>query len=257
MKHKKGYFAIATIFVIVLWGLGLYLSSNAETTLLSSLEPLFSGLAIIGLIATILIQQEELKHNTGALLAQKEEMSRQWEEMEEQNRNMKRQRFESTLFNMWNLHFESRNLIELREKLGIMAFKEFVDEVIGLAYSKGNMHSLNIYTSKLFDSVPIVDRATHFLTIMEPYLNSLKLIFNSIKQAKLNDGAEDRYIEIMKSYLTNFEVMFIVLHYNHLRVLGSEKILTEMYNELEIGQSFVFRVERSYGYKLIADSGIH
>lgn len=115
---------------------------------------------------------------------------------------------------------------------------------------------MEIYTSSLIESAPVVDAQLHFFTIMEPYLNSLKLIYNSIKQAKLNDGAEERYIELMKSYLTNYEVMFIVVYYNYLQSLGQGSSLSNMYNELEIVNEFAYRMKRAYGYELIPDAGI-
>jgi hypothetical protein len=217
-----------------------------------SLDILFSGLAFVGLIVTILLQREELQQNTKAL-------QDQWQEMEKQNINIKRQRFESTLFSMWNLHFESRNFIERRNNKGILAFKDFMGSVIQkaqmeLKVSYPQASSPTMYSSCLLKALPSANAQAEFFTIVEPYLSSLRLIHDSIKKADLKDGAEARYFEVMESYLTNYEVMFLVLWYNYLKSKGREANLTEMYSDLKISRYFAFRLEENYELKLVIDS---
>lgn len=220
---------------------------------LEHLDTLFSGLAFVGLIATIIYQQKELNQNTAALNAQKDEMVKQWEEMEKQNTNINHQRFESSLFSMMNLHFQIRNQIKIESNVGILGFKVFLDHIIH--YSKEPTGD-NIFTSKLISSVPIVDKQLGLLTIAEPYISSLKVIYNSIKQSGHDKESESRYIYLTQSYLTNFEVMFIVLYYNYLATKQDVSTLSQMYKDLDIGKSFSYRIKNHYELKLIVDSGI-
>jgi len=211
---KTGIMIFVLIAVISSWTYGYVYQADW----LGNLDTLFSGLAFFGVIVTIFLQQKELHQNTQALLAQKTEMTNQWIEMDKQNTNMKRQRFETSLFSMWNLHFETRNQIRVRDITGILAFKEFVNLILMGAQeamkSKYPTALVNeMPTSCLFGAVPRVNMHTDLFTVVEPYINSLKLIYNSIKQAELKDEAETRYIELMQSYLTNYEVIFIVLYY--------------------------------------------
>jgi hypothetical protein len=254
---KRWQTAFLFIAVIAAWAYGF-----CNSTWMGSLDTLFGGLAFVGLILTIILQQKELKDNTQALVDQKNEMAKQWTEMEKQNVNAKRQRFEATLFNMWNIHFETRNLMENKGRSGILAFKEYIDHVI--SYSKEYFKTKypdsglrnSIYSSCLLSGLHDANANTEFLTIMEPYLNSLKLIYDSIKQAELNEGAEARYLNLMQSYLTNFEVMFLVLHYNYLLSKGRESSLTQMYKDLNVTRYFAFRLKENYQLELHIDSGL-
>lgn len=225
-----------------------------------SLESLFSGLALVGVIAAIILQQKELHQNTEALLAQKTEMNNQWKEMENQNTNIKRQRLEATLFSMWNLHFQTRSSLKVSGEIGVLSFKSFVDAVMRHSIEHMKRYNPNaqqdeMYINSLVAGVPLAVKETGFITTVELYVSSLKLIYNSIIQAKLESDALVRYIEVAQSYLTNYEVMFLVLYYNHLLAQGREGSLTDMYKGLGISISFAFRLEESYDLKLIIVPG--
>ena len=71
-----------------------------------AINALFSGLAFAGLIVTLLYQKEELKLQREELAQTREELKGKREEFEEQNKTMKRQRFENTFFNMLSLQQE-------------------------------------------------------------------------------------------------------------------------------------------------------
>ena len=71
-----------------------------------AINALFSGLAFAGLIVTLLYQKEELKLQREELRETRNELNAQKLEFQEQNKTMKRQRFENTFFNMLSLQQE-------------------------------------------------------------------------------------------------------------------------------------------------------
>ena len=71
-----------------------------------AVNSLFSGLAFAGLIITLLFQKEELKLQRDELSETRKELNAQKLEFQEQNKTMKRQRFENTFFNMLSLQNE-------------------------------------------------------------------------------------------------------------------------------------------------------
>ena len=106
---------IAIIGVIALWGLSWILidkyidSSTDQGTFgdkFGAVNALFSGLAFAGLIVTLLYQKEELKLQREELKETRNELNAQKLEFQEQNKTMKRQRFENTFFNMLSLQQE-------------------------------------------------------------------------------------------------------------------------------------------------------
>jgi hypothetical protein len=72
-----------------------------------SVNALFSGLALAGIILTILLQRKELK-------LQREELKDTRAEFEKQNETLKLQRFENTFFNLLNQQHQIVNAIDFR-----------------------------------------------------------------------------------------------------------------------------------------------
>lgn len=77
---------------------------------------LFSGLAFVGLVTTLLMQHAELKMQREELQLTREEIKQthqelkgQKEEIQEQNKTLRQQRFETTFFNMLSMH---QNILE-------------------------------------------------------------------------------------------------------------------------------------------------
>jgi len=127
--------------VVLLWGLNLpvwFLIGNSDAGTFGdqfgAVNSLFSGLAFVGLIFTIIQQREslekqnksieqqredlqnqkeELKLNRQELELAREEMKHQTLEFEKQNESLKIQRFENTFFNMMNLLQEIVNSLSL------------------------------------------------------------------------------------------------------------------------------------------------
>lgn len=105
---------IVTIVIIGLWTLTYFLLKDLSEgdrgtfgDMFGSVNALFSGLALAGIILTILLQRKELK-------LQREELRETRTEFETQNETLKLQRFENTFFNILNLHHQIVSAIDYR-----------------------------------------------------------------------------------------------------------------------------------------------
>ncbi len=103
---------IVTLFIIGLWLLTGYLLIDEEERgsigdMFGSVNAIFSGLALAGIILTILLQRKELGLQRDALKATREEFKTQ-------NETLKIQRFENTFFNLLNQHHRIVNSIDFR-----------------------------------------------------------------------------------------------------------------------------------------------
>lgn len=130
-EDKKTGFIITLIIVPIvifgLWYLTYILLKDCDTRgtfgdMFGSVNALFSGLALAGIILTILLQRNELK-------LQREELKETRKEFKIQNKTLKLQRFENTFFSMLDLHHQIVNAIDL---------SDFEPKDHGRGYSKIN-----------------------------------------------------------------------------------------------------------------------
>lgn len=100
-------FSVLLIFGLFWWGIDHWISDpNIRGVFgdkFGAVNALFSGLAFLGLIITLVFQQEELKLQRSELEQTREELSSQRKEFEIQNKTLKYQQFESTLYSMMSL----------------------------------------------------------------------------------------------------------------------------------------------------------
>jgi hypothetical protein len=116
-QSDKGFIwtaAIVTLAIIGLWGITYVSLKDLAPTergtfgdMFGSINSLFSGLALAGIILTILLQRKELK-------LQRKELTETRQEFKIQNETLRLQRFENTFFNLLNLHHEIVNAIDFR-----------------------------------------------------------------------------------------------------------------------------------------------
>lgn len=105
---------ISLIVIVGLWLGTLFLLKEHEPTdrgtfgdMFGSINALFSGMALAGIIITILLQSQELKY-------QRDELRETREEFKTQNETLKIQRFENTFFNLLNLHHQIVGAMDYR-----------------------------------------------------------------------------------------------------------------------------------------------
>lgn len=105
---------VVSIIIIGFWFLTYYQLKDLNSTergtfgdMFGSVNAIYSGLALAGIVLTILLQRKELK-------LQREELRDTRKEFETQNETLKLQRFENTFFNLLNQHHQIVNAIDLR-----------------------------------------------------------------------------------------------------------------------------------------------
>lgn len=252
---------IAIIGVIALWGLSWWLINkniNCSTErgtfgdMFGAVNALFSGLAFAGLIVTLLYQKEELKLQREELKETRNELNAQKLEFQEQNKTMKRQRFESTFFNMLslqqeivaNLSFEyyaspnirPHNIPEEIFYRGVPKgqfhgrevfegiYKHAVIEYNGIRYLDGIYKLLSNSGYAIYSNISITTRFDHYfrhLYRIVKYVDSSDLI---------SDDERYEYACIARSQLSDYEL--VMLFYNCLTANGRAKFkpLIEKYS---------------------------
>ena len=124
LKKRESYKSLITLFVIILflwlltWFILVQVVDEPDERgmfgdMFGSVNALFSGFALAGIIYTIWLQRKELK-------LQRKELRETRREFVEQNNTMRAQRFENTFFHMLTLHHE---IIDKLETTGIFRGK--------------------------------------------------------------------------------------------------------------------------------------
>lgn len=96
-----GVIAIFLFYPIVLWLCLKSLEQQGQFgDMFGAVTALFSGLTIVGLIYTIILQREDIKIARQSLIDQKEELKLNRDEFKIQNETLGKQRFENTFFHL-------------------------------------------------------------------------------------------------------------------------------------------------------------
>ena len=255
------WIVVAIIGVLAAWGLSWWLiNKNIDCStergtfgdMFGAVNALFSGLAFAGLIVTLLYQKEELKLQREELKETRNELNAQKLEFQEQNKTMKRQRFENTFFNMLslqqeivaNLSFEyyaspnirPHNIPEEIFYRGVPKgqfhgrevfegiYKHAVIEYNGIRYLDGIYKLLSNSGYAIYSNISITTRFDHYfrhLYRIVKYVDSSDLI---------SDDERYEYACIARSQLSDYEL--VMLFYNCLTANGRAKFkpLIEKYS---------------------------
>lgn len=184
-------FPAAVIFVVLLWIGNWYCLKDDDKRgefgdMFGGLNTLFTGLAFAGVIATMLLQQRELKLQREELELTREELRGQKEQLEVQNQTLKKQNFEGTFFQLLRVQNEIVNSMKMNTAhepiSGRACFKEcyngLIDkwtrinqvetnesrvlEIINTAYlefPQRNQIDTDLYFRNLFQVIAFVDRS--------------------------------------------------------------------------------------------------
>lgn len=256
-KNKFIWFIIlGVIFIGALWvGSWFLIDLNIENPTnrgtfgdkFGAINSLFSGLAFLGLIITLLFQKEELELQRQELTETRKELEGQKKEFEEQNKIMRRQSFENTLFNMLSLQQEIvnklsfsgiKNTLDLNtnffggmevkvipEKIDILGrsvFEELYNEVevtyVNINGKEAKEDGIKNILNKRIDFYSQIKETTLF----DHYFRHLYRIFKYIKESDLIAEEEKyEYSCIVRSQLSDYEL--VMLFYNCISVNGKDK----------------------------------
>lgn len=235
-KDIRKWGLIGVVFVVGLWGAAwvltwVFIDENqrgAFGDMFGSVNALFSGLALGGIIFTILLQRKELG-------LQRDELKETRKEFAIQNSTLKAQRFENTFFNMLSLHSQivndldfTWNRLEIRGKdffskkftnLQSLLAKEEDLNAAYLTFYGHNKTDLGHYFRNLYRIIKIVDQ-TQFVSSSELSV-ILKRIPTLEELQKANYKERYKYTSIVRAQLSDFELL--TLFFNCLSEYGEEK----------------------------------
>ena len=174
---------------------------------------LFSALAFAGVIYTIFLQKKELGLQREELRCTRDELAGQKEEMKLQNETLKRQRFENTFFSMLSLQQELATNIRLTDP-NSLEIKALGRDVFKSIYRKYIIYYIRTRGIKGYLSFKNIAMFDH-------YFRHLYRIIKFISQSGFTDDEQYEYTSIVRSQLSNFELL--MLFYNCLNNTGNEK----------------------------------
>lgn len=196
------FWTTALIFSKELSGSTLELTTFVE--LFNSVNTLFAGLALAGVVYAVLLQRIELRHNTFELTAQKLQFKKQ-------NKILQSQKFESSFFQLLlfynKLHDAVQYYTEGRTFLGAEAFEEIRIDLRRLSIRP--LDNLSDYTDIVFQNTKG----------LRNYFNNLYNIIKFTHEDSIKE--KDKYISIFRSQLSAAE--HVLLFYDCLGSTNSKK----------------------------------
>lgn len=253
---KRSIF-ILLILVILFWSsspLAIYYffsdwpSRGQFGDMFGSINSLFSGLALAGIIVAIVLQRKELELQRKELELTRGVLEDQKQQLKAQSETLKLQTFENTFFQLLRLHHDIVNNIDIRaQKLvtrtGRDCFKLFFEN-----YRKLYENARKQYPDS--DELTVIKKS--YLRLYEKHQSDIghyfRNLYNIIKFVK-NSFIEEKvfYTDLVRAQLSSFELL--LLFYNCLSRLGSNKFkpLIEEFSLLE-NMSIELLIDRSHQY---------
>lgn len=262
---------IVALWLISLFTLGVWISKGNEIgDSFGAVNALFSGLALAGIILTILMQRDELKLQRKELELTRREMELTRDEFISQNYTLKLQQFENTYFQMLSLFHENINSVASNTKshsyVGKRLFNVFlqnIDRDIETAF-RNRFNSIEnrkideefykFYEDEI-DKITIDDFANYFKVVKSIYQDDLSIYFTTLLNIlKLIDKAEinDKlyYISVISSQFTKSEKLTIFYYTISTNESSDFRSLVEKYNLLDgIKESMVINKNIFAEYK--------
>ncbi|BFG70290.1 hypothetical protein KACHI17_11710 [Sediminibacterium sp. KACHI17] len=239
---------IVTVVIIGLWTTTYFLLKDLNELkrgtfgdMFGSVNALFSGLALAGIILTILLQRKELK-------LQREELRDTRAEFEIQNETLKLQRFENTFFNLLNLHHQIVSAIDYRyykskEKErgwgtgSFMTTKPEEKEAVTITGRDVFRHRYNLMLPKLKEQSDSYEEIylEHYEQAQTDFGHYFRNLYRMIKLVDQTDffynsekvtkeeifKIKYRYTSIIRSQISDYELLWIF--YNCLSENGIDK----------------------------------
>lgn len=239
--------------VLFVWALTFFLFfiNNSEERgqfgdMFGAVNALFSGLAFVGLIITLILQRRELELQRQELTLTRKEMEEQTAEFEKQNETLKIQRFENTFFNMLSQFQEVVNSLSAQYKShrteivveGREIFKAAYEEMpVFIENPEGNGEFrrfkgiLNTIKNEGLEGYVKADVPTNF----DHYFRLLYRILKFVNESKVITDFDEKYeyTAMLRALLSRYELVW--LYYNSLSDYGVEKLksLIERYAMLK------------------------
>ncbi len=198
-----------------------------------SVNALFSGFALLGVILTIYLQSKELKYQREELQLTRKEIKGQKQEMKQQNQTLNMQQFENSFFNLLSTYNSIVNDMEIRatNKSAILAvgrncFAEYSERLQQCFENRTTIEDHLKQISLTFE---------HFFKFYqnhtEHYFNNLYHFLKYIENSSIY--GKQYYANIIKAQLSSNEL--VLIFYYGLSDYGHDefKLLIEKYSLLQ------------------------
>lgn len=175
------------------------------------LNPIFSFLALIGLLITIALQVRQLRISAHELRSAEAALSAQSDATKIQN-------FETSFFQLLRLHNDAVNAIDLQSDDGRITkgrdcFKVFVNRLEKELRMDGGSKRYEIF---------ITQYELFYINHEHEIGHYFRLLYNIVKLVKLTDGIDKKqYTNILRAQLSSYELK--LLFYNCISSWGKEK----------------------------------
>lgn len=197
-----------------------------------SINALFSGFALLGIILTIYLQTRELELQRIELTETREVIKDQKQEMSQQNSTLSLQRFENSFFNLLSSHTSIVSEIEMRDKHVISKILSSGRNCFEIFYR----HLKSTYQEVKSTPIERINDAyeSHYINHQKFVGHYFRNIYNIVKYIdSSNINNKQFYVNLLRAQLSSMEL--INLFYNCLSEYGKEqfKPLVEKYALLE------------------------
>ena len=225
--------AVATAIAILIWlCLPAILTGSYDTIsekgaygdTYGTVNALFTALAFVGVITTILLQKKELTLQRQELKLTREELAGQKKQLQIQSDTFKQQRFENTFFELLRVHIDIVSALSSSDGMGrnesrgreCLAHQK---KILRTEYM--NFNNIDVAFEVLYENYP-----PH----LGHYFRQLYHIVNFVDKSEIEE--KQRYADFVQAQLNNDEL--ILLAYNGLSKHGENfKPLIEEYGLLE------------------------
>lgn len=223
LQQRFSYLAIAGAALLVALLLayvltfGINLSQKQETWgqfgdfLGGVLNPIFSFMALIGLLITIALQVRQLRISAHELRSAEAALSSQSDATKAQN-------FEASFFQLLRMHNDVINAIDLQSEDGRITkgrdcFKVFVNRLEKDLRMDGGSQKYEVFATQY---------EIFYINHEHEIGHYFRLLYNIVKFVKLTDGIDKkRYTNLLRAQLSSYELK--LLFYNCISSWGKEK----------------------------------
>lgn len=228
-QEIRKYIFLSLAGVILIWGSTFFLlfyhcfeKQGQFGDMFGAVNALFSGLAFAGLIITLILQRKEL-------ILQREELEQTRGEFVEQNKTMKRQRFENTFFNLLSLLQDITNNIEYECPDGADYFKAKGRDVFKKFYNVKNNFNETFGIKGYLRNHQVNDLLQYSdIDVFNHYFNSIDGIIKYVDTSELLEKQERYpYIVMLRNMLSDSELY--ILFYYYASCGGWHKDIAEQY----------------------------
>lgn len=220
IKKRYSFFAIAIFFIIILsWvfclNFGYVLVKNGTGEewgqfgdFFGSINALFSGLALAGVVVSLFYQREDLRLQREELADTRKELEGQKEALERQNAIWEKQNFDSLFFSLFKTHNDIKNnLYSVRDKGKIAQGTASFNHFATLLENK-----INTFHNDYDSCMKEINRRLLTKFSFESYCKSLQQLFLTVDTIAPDSIDRQFYLRMVIDTITEQEQLVLFIY---------------------------------------------